>query len=342
MTSTKRSVTQGDVAKRAGVSTAVVSYVLNTGARPVATETRERVIRAIQETGYETNYHAAALAGGKTHTAGLVMPDITNAFFVEMARALQDQLRPTGHTLLLGDSIENSDEEMKVIQTLERRGVDVLFLIGVNESLDRELATSRKAKLVFLDRAPHSVDIASVTIDNRDAARRATHHLIEHGRKRVAAIAGPVHLKTAKERLEGYNDALAAAGSAQSQNSVAAPFTRAGGYVAASQLLQSSQRPDALFISSEEQAAGAYAAVLNRGLSIPSDVAIFAFDGTKHAPYFWPALSTITQPVAEIIKNAIKLWRHTAGGETQQVTCNYRFEPRGSCGCQFSLEPRPR
>ena len=239
MKPTKRSVTQEDVARRAGVSTAVVSYVLNDGTRPVAPETRERVLKAIRETEYEANYHAAALAGGQTRTAGLVVPDITNAFFGELARALQDQLRPTGHTLLLGDSIENPDEEIKVIRTLERRGVDALFIIGASDSLDRELATSRTTKMVFLDRSPKPSDIASVTIDNREAARRATHHLQQHGRQRVAAIAGPVNLKTARDRLEGYNDALVAAGNSRTRNSTAAPFTRAGGYVAATKLLQS-------------------------------------------------------------------------------------------------------
>lgn len=339
MKPTKRSVTQEDVARRAGVSTAVVSYVLNDGTRPVAPETRERVLKAIRETEYEANYHAAALAGGQTRTAGLVVPDITNAFFGELARALQDQLRPTGHTLLLGDSIENPDEEIKVIRTLERRGVDALFIIGASDSLDRELATSRTTKMVFLDRSPKPSDIASVTIDNREAARRATHHLQQHGRQRVAAIAGPVNLKTARDRLEGYNDALVAAGNSRTRNSTAAPFTRAGGYVAATKLLQSEPRPDALFISSEEQAAGAYAALQTLGFSIPSDIAIFAFDGTKHAPYFWPGLSTITQPVSEITENAIILWGRNQAGETGQIKCDYRFEPRSSCGCRFSLQP---
>lgn len=339
MTSAKRAVTQEDVARRAGVSTAVVSYVLNEGTRPVATETRERVLRAIHETGYEANYHATALAGGKTRTAGLVVPDITNTFFVELARALQGHLRPTGHVLLLGDSIENSEEEIKVVRALERRGVDALFIIGVSESLDQQIARTKGTKIVFLDRAPQADDIASVTINNVDAASRATLHLLEHGRQRVAAITGPLTLKTARERLEGYRSALIAANYGTTQRSVEAPFTREGGYNAAEKLLRMDPRPDALFISSEDQAAGAYAAVQSLGLSIPSDVAIFAFDGTKHAPYFWPALSTITQPVSEITGYAVELWAHNTKGRSEHVKCHYRFEPRGSCGCSFSREP---
>lgn len=339
MTSAKRSVTQGDVARRAGVSTAVVSYVLNEGVRPVATETRERVLRAINETGYEANYHATALAGGKTRTAGLVVPDITNTFFVELARALQSHLRPTGSVLLLGDSIENQDEEFKVVRALERRGVDALFVIGVSESLDQQLATTKNTRIVFLDRAPQAEDIASVTIDNADAASRATRHLLEHGRQRIAAITGPLSLKTARERLQGYTSALMAANYGETRRSVEAPFTRQGGYMAAGRLLQSTPRPDALFISSEDQAAGAYAAVQSLGLSIPSDVAIFAFDGTTHAPYFWPGLSTITQPVTEITGYAVELWARNHMDKSSHVKCNYRFEPRGSCGCEYSPEP---
>lgn len=328
-----KQVTREDVAKLAGVSTAVVSYVVNGGPRPVAKQAKERVLAAIRETGYKVNQHARALAGGRTGVVGLVVPDITNAFFAEIAYEIQRESRRHGTTVLLGNSNNNQVDEAEIIEALLDRGLDAILLVGTSPRLDAEIVEGRRAQVILLDRVPEDSTIASVTVDNRSGASEATAHLLAHGRRHVAMIGGPEGLAVSLERQRGYRDALADAGRANEALVYAAEFTRQGGFEAFARLFSGPDRPDAVLVASEEQSLGAYAAAAELHLEIPREVAVFAFDGTRNARYHVPSLSTITQPVKEMARAAFSLLGSGSDSAVRDITCRYEFTPRASCGC---------
>ena len=185
-------VNRADVARLAGTSPAVVSYVLNGGPRGVAPQTRERVLAAIEKLGYRPNGIARALRMNRTMTLGLVVPDTANPFFAELARAIEEEAFAQDYTLLIGNAAEDDDRQTTYVRTFLARQVDGLFLVPAHGPL---------SCLADLQRAQHAVGDCStgrcpgvapaVLVDNRGGAYAATAHLLEHGRQRIACIGRP-------------------------------------------------------------------------------------------------------------------------------------------------------
>lgn len=330
-------VTRGDVARAAGTSEAVVSYVVNNGPRPVASETRRRVLQAIETTGYRPNTIAKALASGSSGALGLVVPDIANPFFAALGRAIEDEVFASGRVLLVGNSAESGEREARLVSSFIERQVDGLLYVGVGHHAHVEQALSAGVPVVVLDRYDPTLGVASVVVDNFEGAVIATQHLIDHGYRRIATVAGPSALFTAVERIGGWRKALKSAGLPNGDDLlVQAPFNRAGGYEAASGLFDTNM-PDAVLVASEQQAIGLLAAAAERGIRVPEDVAMISFDGTDESRFSTPPLTTITQPFGEIARYAVALARPLDADETKHLTCEVQLVRRRSCGCSYPM-----
>lgn len=325
-------IRRADVARLAGTSPAVVSYVLNGGPRGVSPQTKARVLAAIEQLGYRPNGIARSLRMNRTMTLGLVVPDNANPFFAELARAIEEASYAQGYTLLIGNAAEDDQRQSSYVRTFLARQVDGLFLVpahGPVGCLD-DLRRSG-TPWVSLDRQIPGADAPAVLVDNRGGAYAATRHLIEHGRRRIACLAGPQDVMPATDRVAGWRDALAEEGVRPSAMQVwHAPFGRRAGYRAALEMLAGKEKPDALFVASDEQALGVLRAVAQLGLRCPDDVAIASFDGIAATAYAVPALTTMAQPFAEMGRAALT---HLLGRSGPTEVLPVALTARGSCGC---------
>lgn len=331
MSTRRPAVTRADVAREAGTSVAVVSYVVNDGPRRVAPETRERVLRAIETVGYTPDPIAKALASGVSGAYALVVPDVSNAFFAELAHRLQEAVAGADKVLLLGDAAESPEREARLLRTFAARRVDGVLVVGVGPRPDLAPLLDAGVPVVVLDRADAAVPVSSVSIDNAAAARAATEHLIGHGHSRIGIVAGPAGLPTAQERARGWRAALEEAGlPARPEWMREAPFTRRGGREAAGELLAGPDAPTALFVSNEQQAVGVLAAAHALGVAVPEDLALFTIDGTDDSEFSAPGISTAVQPLDRMARSAVGLLR--PGGAPEHVVHDFALRIRGSCG----------
>jgi len=200
-------VTRNDVARRARVSPGVVSYVLNDGPRPVAKETRKRVLDAVKELGYRPDGLARSLRIGRTRTLGLVLPDASNPFFAELARAIENAAYARGHAVMVCNSADDSTREHTYIQSLADRRIDGLILISATSSQDLSDVTGISIPVVALDRSPDESPISTIRSDNEHGAYLGATHLIGHGHRRIAFVGG-TDLGVTDARRRGWRRAL--------------------------------------------------------------------------------------------------------------------------------------
>lgn len=330
-------ITRADVARAAGTSVAVVSYVVNNGPRPVADETRQRVLAAIENTGYRPDGIARALATGSTRTYGLIVPNVANPFVASLAHAVEDEAFRRGFSLLLGDSADDKLREAELVNTFLQHQIDGLMFYGVERDHPWLDEATSKVPVVILDEPGLASDVAFVYVDERAASAAATRHLIEHGYQTIATIAGPLSQQNARDRVHGWRDALIEAGLEDHPKMlVESAFTRRGGYGAATTILSLRPRMEAVFVANEQQALGFLAAADELGVHVPDDIAIICFNGTTNAEYSIPALSTIEQPVEEIAAHAVRLLGEQTDAARRTIVCDFRLAPRRSCGCAYS------
>lgn len=326
--------TRADVAREAGTSVAVVSYVVNNGPRPVAATTRERVLKAIKKTGYRPNNVARALASGTTKTYGLIVPNIDNAFIASLAHALQQEALANDMVMLLGDSGDSRRRELQLINNMLSQQVSGLFYISVDRHPYTDLLQASGTPFVMLDRVDPALQVSVLRVDEREASRQVTAHLLSHGYGEAGIICGPLERLNTQERLLGWREALAEYGVQENPQWIfSTPYTREGGYLAAKQMLQGATVPRALFATNEAQAIGCIRALSEQGLKVPEDVALVCFNGTEQSAYHVPALTTVRQPVAEIAKAAIVMLAEW-NGEAMLREFSHRLEIGESCGCK--------
>jgi LacI family transcriptional regulator len=326
-------VTRKDVARYAGVSTAVVSYVVNAGPKRVAPATEAKVQDAIRVLGYRPNAAARALKLGSSETIGLVIPDNSNPFFSLLAHAVEDAAADLGFALVLTNSDGNLAKERRNIRNLAARQVDGVVLASVLFEPDLADLESADIPSVLLNHAGEAPGFNSVGVDLAAGARIAVEHLIGHGHTNIALAMGTNVSHQTDGREEGWLKALSDAGLPEGPI-VRGDFTRPGGYAAGQRLLASASRPTAVFSSSDMQAVGILRAIHEAGLSVPGDIAVASFDGSVEAEYSWPALTTVEQPVRAMAEAAVSALVGAARGQAPE----HRIFPtqlriRQSCGC---------
>lgn len=328
-------MSRAEVAKLAGVSPAVVSYVIHNGPRPVASATRARVRAAIDELGYRPHPIAQALRGQPTKSVGLLIPDEgANPFFSSLYQAVEEAAFRRGFVVLMGNSMNSAEREREYLTNFTERKVDAVIVIPVEGSLITSEVAQAEMPVLALDRVADP-GIATVMSDNRRGAFDATTHLLGHGYDSVGCIAGPQAIGGGQDRVEGWREGLESAGVKPDADWLQAErFTMAGGLAAARKLLAAEHRPRAIFASADVQAIGAIRACAELGLRVPDDVAIVSFDGSDACEFSTPPLTSVTQSVAEMAEVAIARLLGEASSEPgEQVTIPTELVLRRSCGC---------
>ncbi|MFJ6217244.1 LacI family DNA-binding transcriptional regulator [Streptomyces sp. NPDC092296] len=338
-------VTRDDVAKLAGTSTAVVSYVINNGPRPVAPATRERVLAAIEQLGYRPNSVAQAMASRRTNLIGMVVPDARQPFFAELAHAVERVASERGKLVLIGNSDYRDDREVHYVRAFLGMRVSGLILVsqGPSERAAEEFAAIEGARVVLLHRRPEGIDDVAVVTDDVGGAEAAVRHLLEvHGHPYVACFGGPVASPApgdpVVDHIEGWARAMEAHGVLTAKHLVEAPFDRYGTYRAALELLGSPDRPPAIFCSTDDQAIGVLRAARELGLRVPQDLAVTGFDDIPEASFCDPPLTTIASDRDAMARAAVDLVLDDSllvpGSDTERVRqFPNRLVIRRSCGC---------
>ncbi len=302
-------VTERDIANALGLSTMTVSRALNQKPN-VDEKTRALVVKTAKRLGYRPNAIAKSLVLNKTFTIGVVVPEIAHSFFAEAISGIEEVTYKAGYHLILTHSAESAERERDAIQTLESKRVDGILLSvaqGVRDTAMYKQVMDIGVPLVFFDRCIRGIGASCVTIDDEETARVLTHHMIGHGYKRIAHIAGPQHLSIGRDRLAGFKRALEE-GSIPYDSTlvVKAGFRESDGYAAMIELLDlpESQRPEAVVVINDPAAFGAIKAVQDRGLTVPADVAIVGFSDDIRASLVSVPLTTMRQPAFDIGKAA--------------------------------------
>lgn len=330
-------VTRADVARRAGVSPAVVSYVLNPGSRPVSAGARRRIEDAIRELNYRPNAVAQALRRSSTKSLGLMVPDLGNPVVAVLSREIEDIAYDHGYVLFVGTVGHDRDREERYVRNYVDRQVDALIAVG-SHRLDvlKEMAL-RDVPIVVLDSVVPGDGISSVVPETRGAAAAAVRHLIDvHGHTRVGCIGGPAGTTgTAEDRVAGWRDAMHFAGLSTHGLLVRTGFTRSGGHVAGLEMLSTTDAT-AAFVISDVQAVGAIGAARERGLLIPEDFAFVGFDGSETAERAFPGLTAVDTSIAAVA--SLVMERLLAKLDKSDVSETHDVVPtrlviRRSCGC---------
>jgi LacI family transcriptional regulator len=330
-----RKATRRDVARLAGTSTAVVSYVINNGPRNVSPERRARVLAAMAELDYQPNAIARSLSSTETRTLGMIVPNINNGYFAELALAVEEAALARGRLLFLGNSNEAPEREAAYITSFLRQRVDGVIIIGVARASSVRAVLDAALPVVVLDRALEGSEACTVSIDHHGAAFAATTHLVEHGHRSIACLTGLLDQSVAEQRLQGWADALRHAGiDPSTQMTQRAPFSLEGGMRGYEALAAdgADRFPAALFVATDEQARGVIAAAGRSGRNVPHDLAIVSVDGTREGEFSNPPLTSIRQPFSSLADAAIEAVLGEREGEGN-IVMESALCVRRSCGC---------
>jgi DNA-binding LacI/PurR family transcriptional regulator len=297
-----------DVAKEAGVSIATVSRVVNNNDYPVRAETRAQVLEAVKRLGFRPNDLARGLMQKRTRTVGLLVPDLANPYYPEIARGVEDTASARLYALVFCNTDRRADKTEYYVNTLLQKRMDGIIIAGGGTDFtDATTAfTEYGAPVVFIGR--HGEGVHSVQISNAAAARDATAHLTRLGHRAIAFLAGPMALTSVQDRLDGYRAALEDAGLGFDERLLReGDFGERSGYESAQSLLAQEPRPAAIFAANDLMAVGAMAAVRDAGLAVPGDVSIVGFDGIVLGSYVRPALTTVSIPTYELGAAAMRM-----------------------------------
>ena len=326
-----------DVAQRAGVSIATVSRVLN-GTAPVDTETAERVRSAISALNYFPHAAARTLASRRTHTIGLLLPEISGGFFQPMLRGVEAGVSEAGFNLLIHTT--QSHPENAPHRPLGEHNTDGLLVF--TESLDAKELTRLHSigfPVVLLHQAPpNSLNIPVVTIENQSGAQKIVDHLIEiHDRRRIIFLQGPEGHEDSTWREKGYLEALEAHGISFDPSLIMrGNFDRTIAQASIDQLLSDNVIFDAVFTGDDESAIGVLLSLRKAGRRVPEDIAIVGFDDSVFANTLMPPLTTVRAPTEQVGKQAVRQLVRIIQGEKveSRLVLPIELTIRQSCGCQ--------
>lgn len=282
------------------MSVGSASRVIN-GHPNVSPELRERVQTAIQELGYRPNLLAQGLRTRRAQLISLVVPDITNPFFAELAKELELACSAIGYQLTLSNSMESPDIERNSLASALDHSPGGVIVVPTGSTV--ELPETGGVPLVVCDRRLPGSGVRTVLSDNRQGATAATAYLRGLGHTRIACVAGPAGVYVAEERLSGYLAMMAGS----DELVLRGPFDHEFGMAAAERLLSSESPPTAIFASSDQQAIGLLHACARRGVRVPEDLSVCGFDATAWSALTSPELTTVRQPVREMAVRSLDM-----------------------------------
>lgn len=313
--------TMRDVAELAGVSVQTVSCVVNnTGA--ISAETRERVWSAIEHLHYRRDPIARSMRTKQTRLIGLLVLNITNPILSVLASAVEAAAMANGYRVVLYNIGEDMRRQREYLAAAAEGPIDGLIIVNAIDHAETLAFLEKENLAAVLIDCVATTRIPSVAVDNVRAAYLATEHAITFGHRRIAHIAGSSTLLIARQRQQGYQQALADYGLTY-QNvivSTSEQWNYRAGYQATQELLRSDPAPTAVFAASDEMAIGAYRALTEAGLRVPVDISVIGFDDIDVSAFVVPALTTIRQPYVEIASQSVTLLLKRISGELTEPT----------------------
>jgi len=330
--SMKKSVTIRDVAARAGVSIATVSRALS-GQGYVSPDAKERVLHAVRELGYKPHAPARSLKLQRTDTVGLMIADITNPFYSELASGVFDCARQSGLYVIVCATGEDPIMEQEYLEVLMQKRVDGIIAVPTGDNLDTWRETINLGTTVALvDREIFGLsNIDVVLVDNVKGGYDATTYLIHLGHQRIGIITGPVSTTTGQGRLQGYYRAFEEAQLPVDQELVQiGTFMRESGSQAAQRLLSLDQPPTAIFAANNVLGEAAMFVIRERGLKIPDDISIILFDDVPWASLTTPRVSVVAQPTYSIGRVGMERLAQRLHGtdETERMPMKMVLQPK--------------
>ena len=301
-----------EVAKRAGVSPATVSRVIN-GTANVDPAKKERVLTVIEETGFKPNELARALFKKSSKIIGVIVPNIENAFFSELARAIDEEAYQNNYRILLCNSQNDTEKELLNIQTLSQLQADGIIIMTNSEGLAGKIGDC-SVPFVILDRKIEGLnEIAFIEADHYKGGRMAMEHLLRCGCKNVVCMRGPQKFSSGQQRFLGYQDVCRENG--LKEQWLDCDYDYEEGLHVAEKLLREYPDVDGILACNDMVAIAAYKILLNKGLRVPEDVQLMGFDNIRFSRLFAPEFSTIIQPIREMGTLAVQVIVRYANGE---------------------------
>ena len=325
-----------DIATKVGVSTALVSYVLNglEKEKRVGKEVVEKVKKAAEELNYRPNQIARSLRKGSTNTIGLIVADIANPFFGHLARIIEDEASKFSYVVILGSSDEDYSKSESLVETFLNRQVDGFILVpSVGDDVLVRSLIHKEVPLVLIDRHFPGIASSYVILDNQKATFEATIHLINKGYRKISLVAYQSTLNHMQDRILGYRDAMKSKNLEEFIHLEPIEFNRTGYERRMDEIILRSETEAILFTTNTLSIAGLYA-IRRNNLKIPDDLAVIGFDGNEAFDFFIPPLTYIEQPLAEIGKEAVRilLEQIKGNGETFQLKLSHQLIVRSSSG----------
>ena len=300
-------ITIKDIAREANVSITTVSMILNNKGDSFSEETRNKVLRLVEEMGYKPNALARSLVTKKTKTIGLIVPDITNPFYTQTARAIEDVANNKGYSLILCNTDNDFNKEKKYIKVLKEKYIDgIIFTTSAFIHLDKVREIIGDTPIILLDENVEADIIHGVFLDNLEGGYEAAKHLLQLGHRRIACVTGPPNTKNAIDRMNGFKKAL---------KEFEVPFCEdlvyEGNYKLESGIKAVEKFEDkeysAIFAFNDMMAFGVYKGLKSKGLKVPDDVSVVGFDNLNLSEIVEPCLTTIAQPNYEMGTTAAKM-----------------------------------
>ena len=328
-----------DVARESGVSVFTVSAVVNNKSH-VGKVLREKVEAAIRKLSYRPNLLARSLAKQKTHTIGMIVPDIGNPFFPSVVRGAEDAAQKHGYNLLLCNSDDSIDKEEKAVELLLSKRVDGILLTKAAEDFHpsvRQMIKQVNTPFVLVMRTYPKLTRDAVITDDYHGAYEAVSHLARAGRKRIALISGPLKVSNAKERWQGFVDALKAEGLPFERDLVIeGDYRIESGYRAGHSVF--SRRPDGIYVANYLMTVGLLKAAEEMGLHCPEEFGLVSFDDYPWLGIFRPRLTTVELPKHQLGTEAVELLLRRISGDTSKpVLIKLQPELRIRESCGFAL-----
>jgi LacI family transcriptional regulator len=330
-----------DVARESNVSVFTVSAVVNKKAH-VGKRLRERVDTAIRKLNYRPNLIARSLANRRTHTIGMIVPDIGNPFFPLVVRGAEDAAQKHGYNLLLCNSDDILDKEERAVELLLSKRVDGILLTKASEDFRppmQQMIKEANVPFVLVMRTYAALTNDAVITDDYHGAYEAVRHLARAGRRRIGLISGPLKISNAKERWQGFHDALKAESlTYESELVIEGDYRIESGFRAGHALL--SHRPDGIYVANHLMTIGLLRAAEEMGMSCPDDFGLVSFDDYPWLSIFRPRLTTVELPKHQLGSEAAELLIRRITGDTSKAIVR-KLQPelrvRESCGFALHL-----
>jgi DNA-binding LacI/PurR family transcriptional regulator len=330
--------TQEDVARQAGVSRATVSAVIN-NTRYVSPEIKEKVRTVMEAMAYEPNAIARGLKFSRTFTLGLLVPNLQSPFWPTVVQGIEDEARRNKYNVIFYSTAEDEAQELEGMNLFLGRRVDGMLAAPAGHSHAEYLArlAGHSMPIVLLDRRLENSGLSSISVDNLQGSYHAVRHLLEIGRRRIGVTSIPETISTGRERIAGYEKALAEFGMPLDPQLVrTASFSIDASVEQTMRLFELPEPPDAIFATNHSAVIGALQAIRSLGKAVPEEVAVIGFDDYPWMSLLDPPLTTIAQPMYRLGKLAAELLIQTIEGQVKEpksIVVETSFMHRKSCGC---------